>query len=112
MGKTRKEIKEQIMAKQVQVKPNEIPENWSEEAADFVNKVNCYLLYIIYFIPCSAYRGSLRIDLALKVHKSLRTTLGSSITRGRSFTTRRLKRHSFLRLAITSIRSTVSLRIK
>ena len=27
------------MAKQVQIKKNEIPENWSIEAADFVNKV-------------------------------------------------------------------------
>jgi hypothetical protein len=28
------------MAKQVQVKKNEIPEGWSIEAADFINKVN------------------------------------------------------------------------
>jgi len=39
VGKSRKEIKEQIMAKQVQVKKNEIPEGWSIEAADFINKL-------------------------------------------------------------------------
>lgn len=27
------------MAKQVQVKPTEIPEGWSEESADFINRV-------------------------------------------------------------------------
>jgi hypothetical protein len=44
VGKSRKEIKEQIMAKQVQIKKNEIPEGWSIEAADFVNKVIVYLM--------------------------------------------------------------------
>lgn len=39
VGKTRKEIKEMIMSKQVQVKKNEIPEGWSVDAADFVNRV-------------------------------------------------------------------------
>ncbi len=43
MGKSRKEIKEQIMAKQVQVKPAEIPEGWSEESADFINRVKIKL---------------------------------------------------------------------
>ena len=28
------------MAKQVQVKKHEIPEGWSVEAADFINRVN------------------------------------------------------------------------
>ena len=27
------------MAKQVQIKLGEIPDNWSEESADFINKV-------------------------------------------------------------------------
>lgn len=39
LGKSRKEIKDLILAKQVQIKPNDIPENWSLEAADFTNKV-------------------------------------------------------------------------
>ena len=38
-GKTRKEIREQILAKQIQIKRTEIPEGWSLEAADFINKV-------------------------------------------------------------------------
>lgn len=39
VGKSRKEIKEKIMAKQVQIKKSEIPEGWSIEAADFINRV-------------------------------------------------------------------------
>lgn len=38
-GKSRSEIKEKILARQVQVKRNEIPEGWSLEAADFINRV-------------------------------------------------------------------------
>ena len=38
-GKTRKEIKEKIMSKQVLVKKQDIPEGWSIEAADFINRV-------------------------------------------------------------------------
>jgi len=36
-GKSRKEIKEQILAKEINVKPKEIPADWSTEAADFIN---------------------------------------------------------------------------
>jgi serine/threonine protein kinase len=39
LGKSRKEIKELILAKQVQIKQEDIPEDWSLEAADFINKV-------------------------------------------------------------------------
>lgn len=39
VGKNRKEIRDQILAKQVQIKRNEIPEGWSLEAADFINKL-------------------------------------------------------------------------
>jgi len=38
-GRNRKEIRDQILAKQVQIKRNEIPEGWSLEAADFINKL-------------------------------------------------------------------------
>ena len=41
-GKSRKEIKEKIMAKQVQVKKQDIPDGWSTEAADFINRVRFY----------------------------------------------------------------------
>lgn len=39
IGKTRREIREQILARQVHIKRYEIPEGWSLEAADFINKV-------------------------------------------------------------------------
>jgi len=38
-GRSRKEIRDQILAKQVQIKKHEIPEGWSIEAADFVNRL-------------------------------------------------------------------------
>jgi serine/threonine protein kinase len=37
LGKSRKEIRDQILAKQVQIKKDEVPVGWSPEAADFVN---------------------------------------------------------------------------
>lgn len=46
-GKSRKEIKEKIMAKQVQVKKQDIPDGWSTEAADFVNRVRIKINFII-----------------------------------------------------------------
>lgn len=39
MGRNRKEIRDQILAKQVQIKKNEIPDDWSMEAADFINRM-------------------------------------------------------------------------
>jgi len=39
LGKSRKEIKEQILARQAQIKKTDIPEGWSIEAADFANKL-------------------------------------------------------------------------
>ena len=38
VGKSRKEIWDAILAKQVQIKRHEIPKGWSIEAADFINK--------------------------------------------------------------------------
>ncbi len=38
-GKTRKDIRDAILAKQVQLKRSDIPAGWSLEAADFINKV-------------------------------------------------------------------------
>jgi len=37
-GKSRKEIRDAIFAKQVQIKKHEIPDGWTIEAADFINK--------------------------------------------------------------------------
>jgi serine/threonine protein kinase len=42
LGKSRKEIKEMILAKQVQVKHSEIPPDWSVEAVTFINEVCLY----------------------------------------------------------------------
>ena len=39
VGKSRKEIKEQMILKQAQIKCCDIPNGWSEEAADFFNKL-------------------------------------------------------------------------
>jgi hypothetical protein len=39
VGKSRKEIRDAIFAKQIQLKKTDIPEGWSLEAADFINKV-------------------------------------------------------------------------
>lgn len=38
-GKSRKEIRDLVLAKQVQLLRTEIPENWSYESADFINKL-------------------------------------------------------------------------
>ncbi|CAG9317218.1 unnamed protein product [Blepharisma stoltei] len=38
-GKNRKEIRDAILARQAQVRKQEIPEGWSVEAADFANKL-------------------------------------------------------------------------
>ncbi len=39
LGKNRQEIKELILAKQVFIRKDEIPEGWSVESADFANKL-------------------------------------------------------------------------
>jgi len=39
LGRSRKEIRDNILAKQVQIKKNEVPEGWSLEAADFINRM-------------------------------------------------------------------------
>lgn len=39
-----------IFAKQVQIKKHEIPDGWSIEAADFINKVNpkSYMVFVVF----------------------------------------------------------------
>jgi len=46
VGKSRQEIRDQILAKQVQIKKNEVPKGWSLEAADFINKVRIIASFI------------------------------------------------------------------
>lgn len=40
VGKTRKEIRDLIMKEQVRIKPDDVPEGWSAQAADFVTRVS------------------------------------------------------------------------
>ncbi|CAD8144574.1 unnamed protein product [Paramecium octaurelia] len=39
VGKSRQEIRDQVIAKQVQIKNSDIPAGWSLEAVDFANKL-------------------------------------------------------------------------
>ena len=39
VGKTRKDIRDQIFQKQAQIKKQDLPAEWSMEAADFINKL-------------------------------------------------------------------------
>jgi len=39
VGKSRKEIRDHILSKQVQIKKGEVPRGWTIEAADFINKM-------------------------------------------------------------------------
>ena len=39
LGRNRKEIRDHILAKQVQIKKHEVPENWSLKSADFINRL-------------------------------------------------------------------------
>lgn len=43
LGKDRKEIKENMLAKQAQARIDELPYRWSPHAIDFINKV-CHML--------------------------------------------------------------------
>ncbi len=47
LGRSRKEIRDAILSKQVQIRKHEIPESWSYEAADFINKVKISLFKCI-----------------------------------------------------------------
>lgn len=38
-GRSRKEIRQEVLARQIQIKKHEIPDDWSLEAADFINRL-------------------------------------------------------------------------
>ena len=40
VGRTRKDIRDMMFTTQVQIKRAQVPEGWSLEAADFINKVS------------------------------------------------------------------------
>ena len=46
-GRNRKEIRDQILSKQVGVRSEDVPKSWSLEAADFINKVKPFLKEVI-----------------------------------------------------------------
>jgi serine/threonine protein kinase len=39
-GRSRREIRDSVFNKQVQIKTSDIPVGWSEDAADFINQVS------------------------------------------------------------------------
>jgi serine/threonine protein kinase len=49
LGKDRKEIKENMLSKQAQVRIDELPYKWSPHAIDFINKVQ-HLSYSFSFV--------------------------------------------------------------
>jgi len=54
------------MSKQIQVKKNEIPEGWSIEGADFINRVHYFKTKLIlntYILIISSYKENLVKDL-------------------------------------------------
>jgi hypothetical protein len=51
------------MSKQVQLKKHEIPEGWSVEAADFINRVNISSKITLFY---SFYKENRQIDLDLE----------------------------------------------
>ena len=46
-GKSRKEIRDQILAKQAMVKFQDLPRGWSVDAIDFINKVKVHIQLVI-----------------------------------------------------------------
>jgi hypothetical protein len=49
------------MAKQVTIKSNEVPDGWSEESADFINRVITFN-FSLFFNKFSAYKENLLTD--------------------------------------------------
>ncbi len=45
VGKNRKEIRDQILAKQAGIRMEDLPKRWTVEAADFINKVIYKIFY-------------------------------------------------------------------
>ena len=68
LGKDRKEIKENMLAKQAQVRIDELPYKWSPNAIDFINRV---------MIPLYSFcREILKHVLAHQVSRRLSNILG------------------------------------
>lgn len=77
MGRSRQEIREAILAKQVLIKPGEAPNKWSIEAIDFINRVSSSLIKLLQRKPTNRL-GHNGID-ELKSHPWLRSFPWESI---------------------------------
>jgi serine/threonine protein kinase len=78
LGKSRKEIKDLILAKQVQIKKSDVPDGWSVEAADFINRVS----FLTFNISCSKENHKVGWDITeskrLKIIPGLQEYLGKN----------------------------------
>ena len=64
-GRSRKEIRDQILARQVQIKRQEIPHGWSLHAADFINKVGKFsALFLTILVNPTKANKQIRIKRA------------------------------------------------
>ena len=80
-GKSRREIRDAILAKQAQIRKNEVPEGWSLEAADFINKVSTDFetnLFSVSLVKLPAGSASTATRRLKRTHGS-RTLLGTHL---------------------------------
>lgn len=76
VGSSRKEIKEQMLARQACVKFDQLPFKWSPNSLDFVNKV--------LILPCSCFWETQNKDWAPMESKRSRITLGYKMFSGKN----------------------------
>lgn len=77
LGKDRKEIKENMLSKQAQVRIDELPYKWSPHAIDFINRVLPF--------PFSCCSGIPRRDWAPTASKKSKPTPGWQICSGSGY---------------------------
>lgn len=81
-GKSRREIRDAILAKQAQIRKNEVPEGWTLEAADFINKVSTFIhsFFSVSLVKLQAGSDSTETRRSKHIHGS-RTFLGTLLMR-------------------------------
>ena len=62
VGRNRKEIRDMMFSKQVQIKRADLPEGWSIEAADFINKVSRHVFNSIISVLVKKARQQARSE--------------------------------------------------
>ena len=90
VGKSRREIREQILARQVHIKRYEIPDGWSLESADFINKVT--LFWFCFKMSLSYCKGSLLTDWVWTETMKWNNMHGSKTFSGRLWSRERWRR--------------------